>query len=134
KIIRRNLRRTDIAIEALRAAIAPGRTELEIWSAFMASSLQQGAEYAECRLLSSGPRTNPWMQEVTRRVVADGDLVAFDTDLVGEDGYLSDVSRTYLCGSTPTDEQRRLYATAYEYVHGNLPDLRAGASFEELGE
>jgi Xaa-Pro dipeptidase len=134
KIIRRNMRCTDTAIEALRGAIEPGRTELEIWTAFMSSALGQGAEYSETRLLSSGPRTNPWMQEVTRRVVNDGDLVGFDTDLVGEDGYLCDVSRTYLCGTSPTDQQRRLYNAAYEYVHGNIPDMRAGASFEELGE
>jgi Xaa-Pro aminopeptidase len=134
KIIRRDMRATDNAIDALRAAIEPGRTELEIWTAFMSSALGQGAEYSETRLLCSGPRTNPWMQEVSRRVVEDGDLVGFDTDLVGEDGYLCDVSRTYLCGSKPTDEQRRLYTTAYEYVHANIPEMRAGASFEELGE
>jgi Xaa-Pro aminopeptidase len=133
-IIRRNMRATDAAIDALRATIEPGRTELEIWTAFMSSALGHGAEYSETRLLSSGPRTNPWMQEVTRRVVEDGDLVGFDTDLVGEDGYLCDISRTYLCGDKPTDDQRRLYNVAYEYVHGNLPDMRAGASFEELGE
>jgi Xaa-Pro aminopeptidase len=133
-IIRRNMRACDRAMEALRATIEPGRTELEMWSAYMSAALRFGAEYSETRMLSSGPRTNPWMQEVAGRVVADGDLVALDTDLIGEDGYLCDISRTYLCGNTATDEQRRLYNQAYEYVHGNLPDLRAGASFEELGQ
>jgi Xaa-Pro aminopeptidase len=133
-IIRRNMRATDAAIEALRATIEPGRTELEVWTAFMSAALGRGAEYSETRLLSSGPRTNPWMQEVTGRVIEDGDLVGFDTDLVGEDGYLCDISRTYLCGNHATDEQKRLYNQAYEYVHGNIPDMRAGASFAELGE
>jgi Xaa-Pro dipeptidase len=133
-IIHRNMRACDLAVEAFRAAIEPGRTELEMWSAYMSAALRFGAEYSETRMLSSGPRTNPWMQEAARRVVEDGDLVALDTDLIGEDGYLCDISRTYLCGNAATDEQRRLYNQAYEYVHGNLPDLRAGASFEELGE
>jgi len=133
-IIRRNMRACDLAMDALHAAIDPGRTELELWSAYMSAALRLGAEYSETRMLSSGPRTNPWMQEAALRVVENGDLVALDTDLIGEDGYLCDISRTYLCGNKATDEQRRLYNQAYEYVHGNLPDLRAGASFEELGE
>jgi Xaa-Pro dipeptidase len=74
------------------------------------------------------------MQEATNRVVEDGDLVAFDTDLIGERGYLTDVSRPYLCGNgRATDEQRRLYQAAYAYVHDSVPEFRPGASFEELG-
>jgi Xaa-Pro dipeptidase len=74
------------------------------------------------------------MQEATDRVVHDGELVGFDTDLVGERGYLMDISRTYLCGDRPaTDEQRRLFQIAYAYVHDSLPEFRPGASFEELG-
>ena len=41
------------------------------------------------------------MQEATHRVVQNGDLVAFDTDLVGPFGYLTDISHTYLCGDRP---------------------------------
>jgi Xaa-Pro dipeptidase len=33
-----------------------------------------------------------------------------------------------------TDEQRRLHEIAYEYVHGNIPEIRPGASFRELGQ
>ena len=71
------------------------------------------------------------MQEATDRVVADGDLVAFDTDLVGARGYLTDVSRTYHCGDRrPTDEQRRLYQASYAFLQECLPELRPGASFD----
>lgn len=49
-------------------------------------------------------------------------------------GYLTDVSRTYLCGDRrATDEQRRLYQAAYAYLHDSVPEFRPGASFEELG-
>jgi Xaa-Pro aminopeptidase len=134
-LMRRNAARCDRAIEVLRDAIRPGATENQIWAAFMGSAFAQGAEYSETRLLTSGPRTNPWMQEASHRVVEDGDLVAFDTDLVGEDGLLTDISRTYLCGDRPaSDEQRSLYRAAYEFVQGNIPEFRAGRSFEELGE
>jgi hypothetical protein len=90
----------------------------------MGEALSAGAEYSETRLLASGPRTNPWMQEASDRVVEKGDLVALDTDLVGRDGYLTDYSRTYLCGDrAPTDEQRRLYSVAYEFVHSAIAEF-----------
>jgi Xaa-Pro dipeptidase len=132
--IRESMWVCDHGIEAIRAAAVPGKTENEIWAAFAEKVISLGAEYLECRLLTSGPRTNPWFNEATDRVVEDGDFVSFDTDLIGPHGYLSDVSRSYLVGDkAPTDEQRRLYAVAYEFIHEAMPKLRPGASFEELG-
>jgi Xaa-Pro dipeptidase len=132
---RRGAKACDTAIDVLRAAIRPGASELEIWNAFMSEALSQGAEYAESRYLVAGARTNPWMREASDHVVADGDLVAFDTDLVAEDGFLIDVSRTYLCGDTaPTAEQRALYGAAHDFLVTSIPEFRPGRSFRELGE
>jgi|SRR5579884_3796062 len=134
-LLRRNAAICDRAVEAMRAAIEPGVTENQLWAGFLGSALSEGAEYCETRLLASGPRTNPWMQEASDRVVKNGDLVGLDTDLVGRDGYLTDYSRTYLCGDgRPTDEQRRLYTIAYEFVHEAIVEFVPGASFRELGE
>jgi Xaa-Pro dipeptidase len=135
EIIRRNGRVCDLAIDELRAVMRPGITENELWGTFIGAALKMGAEWCETRLLSSGPRTNPWLQEATNRVVQEGDFVGFDTDLVGEYGYLIDISRTYLCGDrAATSEQRRLHDIAYNYVYDNMPEFRPGASFRELGE
>lgn len=132
--IRTNAAACDRAIDRVLDRLVPGVTENQLWGTLVGEALQEGAEWCETRLLSSGPRTNPWMQEATDRVVLDGDLVAFDTDLVGARGYLTDVSRTYLCGERPpTDEQRRLYQASYAFVQESLSNLRPGASFEELG-
>jgi len=132
--LRANARTCDGAIDRMRALLRPGVTEDELWATLVGTAFAEGAEWCESRLLSSGPRTNPWMQEATGRVVRDGELVAFDTDLVGRNGYLTDVSRTYLCGDRrPSDEQRRLHGVAHEFLHTCLPELRPGASFEELG-
>ncbi len=132
--IRANAAACDRAITRMRDLLVPGVTENQLWGTLVGSALQEGAEWCETRLLSSGPRTNPWMQEATERVVEDGDLVAFDTDLVGARGYLTDVSRTYHCGDRrPTDEQRRLYQASYAFLQECLPELRPGVSFEELG-
>jgi Xaa-Pro dipeptidase len=134
-IHRDNARLVDEAIVAFLQHLTPGRTENELWALLARETFAHGALHAEARLLSSGPRTNPWMQEASHRVVEDGDLVAFDTDLVGPHGYLTDISRTYLCGGrAPTDEQRKVYRAAYRFVHESIPEFVAGRSFAELGE
>ena len=95
-ILRRNARVADDAIREMLTVLRPGVTENQLWGTYMGYALRHGAEWCETRLLSSGPRINPWMQEATHRVVDEGDLVGLDTDLVGEDGYMIDISRTYL--------------------------------------
>ena len=83
----------------------------------------------------SGERTNPWFQEFGNRVIQAGDLVGFDTDMVGPNGYLADISRSYVCpGRKPTDAQRRLHALAQEQVMFNIDLLRPGLSFREFIE
>jgi Xaa-Pro aminopeptidase len=132
--LRASARVCDAAVEALRERIKPGATENDIWAAFNGEAFRLGAEYNEARLLVSGPRTNPWLQEASMRAAEVGDFVAFDTDLIGPGGYLTDISRTYLCGDCkPTDKQRRLYAVAWGFLQEAIPLFRPGASFEELG-
>lgn len=116
-------------------ALEPGLTENEVWAILHHANIAMGGEWIETRLLTSGPRTNPWYQECSDRVIRPGDLVGFDTDLVGPFGYLADVSRTFLCGPRrPTPEQKRLYGIAYEQLCHNLALLKAGLSFREFSE
>jgi Xaa-Pro dipeptidase len=64
-----------------------------------------------------------------------GDLVAFDTDLIGPYGFCADLSRTWLCGDgAPTSAQRDLYRIAAEQIAHNTALLRPGLSFRELVE
>lgn len=134
-IHRDNARLVDEAVVAFLQHLTPGKTENELWGELARETYSHGALHAEARLLCSGPRTNPWMQEATHRIVEDGDLVAFDTDLVGPFGYLTDISRTYLCGDrAATREQRDVYQAAYGFVHQSIPEFVAGRSFAELGE
>ena len=82
-----------------------------------------------------GPRTNPWFQECSDRVIRNGDLVAFDTDHIGVGGYGVDISRTWLAGDArPTGEQRTMYAAAYEQVQRNIEMLEPGLTFAEVSE
>src|SRR5262249_28874612 len=65
----------------MREALAPGMTEDELWSILWQTNIRAGGEWIETRLLASGPRTNPWLQSASSRVIRYGELVGFDTDL-----------------------------------------------------
>lgn len=117
----------------MRASLLPGMTERDVWSLLHAGNIRRAGEWIETQILSSGPRTNPWMQEASSRVIADGDLVAYDTDLVGAYGMMVDISRTWRCGGgTPTGTQRHVHALALEQLHRNLELLTPGRTFREL--
>ena len=93
ELIHRSLSVCDAAVAGLYLSLRPGMTENEAWARLLGQAFALGAEFAECRLLSSGPRTNPWFREASDRPMERGDLIAFDTDLIGPAGYLADVSR-----------------------------------------
>lgn len=123
------------AMGAMRGALAPGMTENELWAILNRVNAARGGEWIETRLLAAGPRTNPWFHECGEAVIGAGDIVSFDTDMIGPYGYCADVSRTFLCGDArPTDEQRRLYSLAWEQIHFNLDLLKPGLGFRELAE
>lgn len=123
----------DAAVDVMRAEMRPGMSEQRLWSYLHAESIARGGEWIETRLLASGPRTNPWYQECSSRVMAAGDLVAFDTDLIGPYGYCVDYSRTWVCGDErPSAEQRDTYQVALEQIHKNIDLLGPGVQFEEL--
>lgn len=134
ELIRRSVAVADAAVAHLRDVLRPGMTENEAWAAFTGHAFAHGGEYVECRLLSSGPRTNPWFQEASDRRIEPGDLVSFDTDLIGPAGYLADLSRAYVAGDEePTARQRQLHDDARQFLHEIMTEIRPGAAFDELG-
>ncbi|MEZ5627408.1 MAG: Xaa-Pro peptidase family protein [Rhodocyclaceae bacterium] len=117
----------------MRQHLEPGISEQRLWSHLHAENIARGGEWIETRLLASGPRCNPWYQECSSRTIENGDLVAFDTDLVGSYGICVDTSRTWLCGDrTPSAAQRDIYRRAWEQVQHNIALLRPGVSYHEL--
>ncbi|HEY5424836.1 MAG TPA: Xaa-Pro peptidase family protein [Ilumatobacteraceae bacterium] len=125
----------DVGVDRIRQALRPGLTENELWALLHEANIAHDGEWIECRLLVSGPRTNPWFQEAGNRKVQAGELVAFDSDMVGPLGYLADISRTLICpGKAPTAEQRKLYDIAQEQILTNIELIKPGLSFKEFGE
>ncbi|WP_299193652.1 Xaa-Pro peptidase family protein [uncultured Erythrobacter sp.] len=123
----------DASVAEMRTAFHPGISEVELWSHLHAGNIKRGGEWIETRLLTSGPRTNPWYQECSGRIIEPGDLVAFDTDLIGAFGYCVDYSRTWLAGEArASDHQRRLHEIALAHVRHNAALIVPGASYAEI--
>jgi len=120
-------------IARLKQAIQPGVSELKLWGLLNYTNLANNGDWHEGRMLASGPRINPWLQEASPRQVESGDLVGLDTDMVGPRGYFADVSRTFLCGpAQPTAKQRELYRLAWEEISHNLGLIHPGISLSEF--
>lgn len=133
--MRHSLAVADIGMRRMREALRPGITENELWAELHHANIVHGGEWIETRLLSSGPRTNPWFQEASDRCIQAGELVSFDTDMIGPHGYCSDVSRTFFCGpGQPSATQKSLFELAVEQIEYNCGQLRPGLSFRQFTE
>lgn len=123
----------EASVAEMHQALRAGATENDIWSVLHSGNIRRGGEWIETRILSSGPRTNPWYQESGPRVLSDGDLLSFDTDLIGTYGMCVDMSRSWICGGVePTAEQKRLYRIAHEHITRNTDLIKPGVRFTEL--
>lgn len=119
----------------MREALRPGMTENELWAHLHHANIAHGGEWIEARLLNSGGNILPWGKGSSDKMIRAGELVAFDTDMVGPYGYCVDVSRTFYCKpGKPSDEQRRLYNHAVEELVHNLALVRPGVGLRELAE
>ena len=134
KCMRAALDVADIGIIKMRDYLKSGITEDELWSILHKTNIENGGEWIECRILSSGSRTNPWMQESSNKIIQDGEIVSFDTDMVGPYGYCADISRAFVCGNKFNENQKKLYLTAVEQIDYNSRLIKDGVSFKEFTE
>ena len=125
----------EAGMAAMQRALRPGISEQELWAELHKANIARGGEWIETRLLASGLRINPWFQECSSRVIEMGDLVVFDTDLIGPYGYCADISRTWICGdAAPSDRQQAMLRLATEQIEHNRALLRPGLTFAEFGQ
>ena len=134
KCMRAALDVADIGIIKMRDYLKSGITEDELWSILHKTNIENGGEWIECRILSSGSRTNPWMQESSNKIIQDGEIVSFDTDMVGPYGYCADISRAFICGNKFNENQKKLYQTAVEQIDYNSRLIKDGLTFKEFTE
>ena len=125
------------AMEDFARAHVPGRSvsEDDIWAVLHAENIRRGGEWIETRLLTSGPRTNPWFQECGPRIAQPNEIVAFDTDLVGSYGICIDISRTWWIGDEkPRPDMIDAMKHAHEHIMTNMEMLKPGVMIPELTE
>lgn len=133
--LRHSIEVAEYGIQQMRDATEPGVRETELWSIIHQVNVAHDGDWFDGRMLCSGPRTNPWLQEATDRRINAGELVAFDTDMVGPFGYCADISRSWLCGhQEPDNWQSRAYRIAYDEIQHNIGILKPGLTFREFSE
>jgi Xaa-Pro aminopeptidase len=95
ELMRQSAAVCEAALYDLEQAIRPGVSENELLGVYWHKLCSLGGEYVFCRLLllASGYKTNPWFHEAGSKLVRPGDLVGFDTDTIGPEGYACDISR-----------------------------------------
>ena len=134
KCMKASIEVAEIGINKMREELKAGMTEDELWSILHKTNIENGGEWIECRILSSGSRTNPWMQESSNKVIQNGEIVSFDTDMVGPYGYCADISRAFVEGHKFNEEQKKIYLMAVEHINHNSRLIKPGVSFTEFTE
>lgn len=110
-----------------------GISENDIWAVLHAENIRRGGEWIETRLLTSGPRTNPWFQECGQRIVQNNEIISFDTDLVGSYGICVDMSRSWWIGDDkPPMAMVDAMRHAHEHIMSNMHMLKPGVNMQDL--
>ena len=119
---------------AARSGVPKGdMSENDIWAVLHVENIRRGGEWIETRLLTSGPRTNPWFQECGPRIVQNNEIVAFDTDMVGAYGICVDISRTWWIGNQkPRADMIEAMKTGVDHIEQNMQMLKPGVNIQDL--
>ena len=134
-LMRWTIRVCEAGMARMHEHSVAGRTEQEIWAELHHENIRSGGEWIETRLCVAGERTNPWYQECSDHVAQPGDMLAFDTDMIGPYGYCADLSRSWTIDHVPmTGDQRALYGAALEQIEHNVALIEPGMDFREYME
>ena len=135
ELMKWTIRVAEAAMARIYEHSTPGVTEQELWAHLHFENARSGGDWLETKLLTCGPNTNPWYKECSDRPCREGEMISFDTDMIGPYGYCADLSRSWTCGyTTMTPAQRRLYSIALEQVEHNMNLIRPGISFAEFNQ
>jgi len=117
----------DALAETVRQVRA-GQTEQEV-AALLEGALRRGGTegYPFPTIVASGPRSALPHARTSSRVIAPGDFLLLDFGAI-VDGYVSDVTRTFVVGARPTARQTEAYALVALAQRAALAGLRAGLS------
>ena len=110
-----------------------GISEDDVWAVLHAENIKRGGEWIETRLLTSGPRTNPWFQECGQRIIQNNEIISFDTDLIGSYGICVDMSRSWWIGDeAPRADMIDAMRHAHDHIMTNMEMLKPGVNIQDL--
>lgn len=122
----------DSAFDRVKENIRPGVKERELAAIAIKELISGGCEYIETVIVSSN--TNPYLRETTDKPLRVNDLLVVDINVCGPNGYHNDYTRTFLCGSKATEEQKGLYKQCYDELCDVIRKIRAGVSTSDVAE
>ena len=114
------------ALEEASAGMGPGLTELEIAALLEAALRRHGSEdYPFPSIIASGPRAALPHARTSARVLGRGDFLLIDFGAV-VDGYVSDVTRTFVVGAPPDGRQSEVFEVVRRAQQAALDGLHSG--------
>jgi Xaa-Pro dipeptidase len=130
--IRKAAKVCEAALDEVISGIAPDMTERQIARRLSSALLLHGADGApdEPQVLS-GPRSALPHGGPTERRVLPGDLLLFDFVATVE-GYYADITRTFVVGQPPDEQQRRIYEAVLRANETGRKAIRPGATCEAI--
>ncbi len=135
ELMRWTIRVCEAGMARIYEHSVPGVTEQELWAHLHFENARSGGDWLETKLLTCGSNTNPWYSECSNRVCNEGEMISFDTDMIGPYGYCADLSRSWTCGYTPmNNKQNEIYSAALDQIHHNLDIIKDGVSFAEFND
>lgn len=98
-------RAIDAVHEQMSKWLRPGRSEREIGKDIGNAILDTGHATVDFVIVASGPNGASPHHEVSDRIINVGEPIVVDIGGTMPSGYCSDSTRTYVCGSAPSDYQ-----------------------------
>ncbi len=107
--MRRAIAITEDALHAVLGSLQPGMTEREIASRITIAQLERGGGALPFEpIVLTGPNAALPHGTPTDRRLSPGDVILFDFG-TSFDGYISDLTRTFVFGQPPSPRQREVY-------------------------
>ncbi len=130
--MRRAVRVCEEALEEVVSGISPDATEREIACKLSSALLLHGADSVpgEPQVLS-GPRSALPHGGPSERMIQIGDLLLFDF-VATIDGYYADLTRTFVVGRKPDEQQQRIYKAVQEANETGRQSIRPGVACEAV--
>jgi Xaa-Pro aminopeptidase len=117
------------AYQSLEELLVPGRTERDVIAVVVARLYELGCTDGFAHIARSGGLKI--LHPPTSEVIESTDVLTFDLEFIGPEGYALELSRHFSFGPPP-DSVRRVYDIQVEVYQRCVEAMRAGASSEAI--